>query len=73
MKKHYKKDVAITYQYANTPESEQVLEQAFDKIFSQIIQKQKQLREYFSSDEYKRVYGYLCKRRSILADYLSAH
>ena len=73
MKKKYKKDVTITYQYADTPESEQVLEQTFDKIFSNLIQKQKQLREYFNSNDYKTVYKQLCKKRSILVDYLSIH
>ena len=73
MKKKYKKDVTITYQYADTPESEQVLEQAFDKIFSQIIQRQKQLKEYFNSDAFREDYKRLCKRKSILVDYLSVH
>jgi spore coat protein CotF len=73
MKKKYKKDVTISYQYANTPESEQVLEQVFDKIFSHIIQRQKQLKEYFNSDAFKEDYTRLQKRKSILVDYLSIH
>lgn len=73
MKKRYKKDITITYQFVNTPESEQVLEQVFDKIFSDIIQKQKKLREYFNSDAFKEVYKRLSKRKSILVDYLSIH
>ena len=73
MKKKYKKDVTITYQYADTPESEQVLEQVFDKIFSKIIKKQKQLREYFKSDVFKEDYKRLRKRKSILVDFLSIH
>lgn len=73
MKKKYKKEVTITYKYADTPESEQVLECTFDKIFSQMIQKQKKLREYFGSDAFKEVYKKLNKRKSILVDYLSIH
>ena len=73
MVKKYKKDVTITYQFANTPESEQIVEQVFDKIFSHIIQKQKKLKNFFRSDEYKEVYRQLCKRKSILVDYLSIH
>ena len=73
MKKKYKKDVTISYQYAKTPESEKVLEQVFDKIFSQMIQKQKKLREYFSSDAFKEEYKRMQKRKSILVDYLSGH
>lgn len=73
MKKKYKKDVTVSYQYEDSPESELALEQVFDKIFSHIIQEQKKLRTYFSSDEFKRDYKYLCKEKSILADFLSIH
>ena len=56
MARKYKKDITLKYHYANASESEQVLEQVFDKIFSQMIQKQKKLREYFSSDAFKEEY-----------------
>lgn len=72
-KRHYKKSIELEYQYVNTPESEQVLEEVFSKIFSHIIQEQKQLRTYLKSDELKKDYEYLCKKRSSLADYLSIH
>ena len=73
MARKYKKDITLKYHYANASESEQVLEQVFDKIFSQMIQKQKKLRAYFSSDAFKEDYKRLRKRKSILVDYLSAH
>jgi len=73
MAKKYNKSVKIRYEYVNSPDSEKVLEEVFDKIFSQIIQKQKQLREYFNSDAFREDYKRLCKRKSILVDYLSVH
>ena len=73
MAKKYKKDITVTYRYAKTPESEQVLEQVFDKIFSHIIQRQKQLKEYFNSNAFKEDYKRLQKRKSILVDSLSVH
>lgn len=72
-KRNYKKDIALEYQYLDSPESEIVLEQVFDKVFANLIQKQKRLREYFTSEVYKRNYEILCKRKSILVDYLSVH
>ncbi len=73
MKKKYKKNIELEYQYIDTPESEQVLEEVFSKMFSHIIQEQKKLRAYFKSDSYKKDYEHLCKKKSILVDYLSIH
>ncbi|GEM_PF-5232523 len=70
MKRKYKKNITIEYRYQEATESEQVLEEVFNKIFSGIIQKQKQLREYFRSSEYKTLYTHLYKSKSPLIDFL---
>jgi len=73
MKRKYKKDITIEYQYQDSPESEAALGEAFDSIFTNMIQGQKRLKEYFNSDEYKKFYDELCKRKSLLAEFLTAH
>lgn len=73
MAKKYNKSVKVRYEYVNLPDSEKVVDRMYDSIFSQIIQRQKQLKNFFRSDEYKEIYKQLCKRKSILVDYLSIH
>lgn len=68
--KKYKKNITLDYRYVDTPESEQALQEVFSKIFSKIIQDQKKLRAYFSSDLYKKEYEYLSKKKSSLVDFL---
>lgn len=70
MKRQYRKDITIDYRYQDSQESEQALDMVFDKIFSGIIQKQKQLREYFKSEDYKNLYAHLYKTKSLLLDFL---
>lgn len=72
-KRKYNKSIKLDYQYVNTPESEKMLEEVFSRIFSHIIQEQKQLRAYFKSEKFKSDYGYLLKKKSNLADFLSIH
>jgi len=69
-KKKYNKSITLDYQYVDSPESEQVLGEVYSKLFSKIIQDQKKLREYFSSDLYKKEYEHLSKRKSSLVDFL---
>jgi len=73
MKKKYKKEITLEYKYDDSPESEKALEEMFDKIFSHVIQERKKLIAYFNSDTYKKDYEYLCKKKSILVDFLSIH
>lgn len=70
MRRKYKKNLKVEYKYEDTPESERILEEVYDKLFNEIIQKQKQLRKYYASDEYKKEYKHLCKMKSILVDFL---
>lgn len=69
-KKKYNKSINLEYQYVDTPESEQILEKVFDKLFSDLIRDRKKLIAYYSSDDYKREYEYLVSKNSILVDFL---
>ncbi|KKR50059.1 MAG: hypothetical protein UT84_C0015G0007 [Candidatus Curtissbacteria bacterium GW2011_GWA1_40_16] len=73
MKRKYKKDVTIEYHYQDAPESEIALEEAFDSIFTGMIQGQKKLKAYFKSDEYRRIYQNLSEQKSLLAEFLPGH
>ncbi len=72
-KRKYNKNITLEYQYLDSPESEAALERVFDKVFAGLIQKQKRLREYLASEDYKKLYKHLKKKRSILADFMSIH
>lgn len=73
MRKKYKKNIELEYKYVDTPDTEQILEAVYDKLFAQIIQEQKKLRAYFKSEQFRKDYKYLLKKKSILADFLSIH
>ncbi len=70
MKKKYRKDITLDYKYTESSESEQIVEEVFSRLFSKIIQDQKKLREYFSSDLYKKEHEYLSKKKSSLVEFL---
>lgn len=72
-KRKYNKSINLEYHYENLPDSEQALGKVFDKLFSDLIQDRKKLISYFNSDDFKKEYKYLCKKKSVLADYLSIH
>lgn len=71
--KRYKKHIDLDYRYNQSFDSEKILEQVFDSIFSKLIQGQKELRRYFNSDDFKHLHKHLVKERSVLVDYLSKH
>ena len=72
-KKKYNKAITLEYQYQDNPESEQLVEEVFSKIFSHLIQEKKKLIAYFNSDSFKCDYACLKKKKSILVDFLSIH
>ncbi len=69
----YNKNIELDYRFIASDENNNALEEAFDLIFSKLIQDQKKLRRYLKSEEFMRLKERMRKKRSILFDYLSAH
>lgn len=73
MSKRYNKSVSLEYQHIDSDESQKVVDEMFNKLFTDMIQKRKQLIRYFASEEFKNEYKLLRKKKSLLVDFLSVH